>query len=354
MIARTRSSSTRTSPISDAGPTRTFSQPGGSPASAIELREEQRGERRLRRGLEHDRAAGGERGRDLVRDEVEREVEGRDRADDADRLPQREGELPCAGLRRVHRHHLAGELARLDRGEREGGHRARGLDAGGLERLAGLGRDRLRDLLVAAAEVARDADEDLGALVRRQRLPHRRLGGVDRPPGLGGARLRDPPDDVAGVGGAHLDPVAGLDPLAADQQLLLGRCRRHPLSLCSGLWPSGSADRRRRSQPDRAAERLACGDARRRARGAGAERPRRPPRPRSGRGRGRPDGLRHADRRAGLEHRPDGADGRRLARDGVRHDGRPPVRLVDADELQRRRRDLGRASSTSSSRRASR
>ena len=35
VIARTRSSSTRTSPISDAGPTRTFSQPGGSSASAI-------------------------------------------------------------------------------------------------------------------------------------------------------------------------------------------------------------------------------------------------------------------------------------------------------------------------------
>ena len=33
VIARTRSSSTRTSPISEAGPTRTLSQPGGSPAS---------------------------------------------------------------------------------------------------------------------------------------------------------------------------------------------------------------------------------------------------------------------------------------------------------------------------------
>ena len=46
--------------------------------------------------------------------------------------------------------------------------------------------------------------------------------------------------------------------------------------------------------------------------------------------------MRHADRRAGLEHRPDGADGRRLARDRVRHDGGPAVRLVHADELQRR------------------
>ena len=61
---------------------------------------------------------------------------------------------------------------------------------------------------------------------------------------------------------------------------------------------------------------------------------------RSRRGRGRPARLRHADRRAGLEHRPDGADGRRLARDRLRDDGRPPVRLLDADELQRRRRDL--------------
>ena len=51
----------------------------------LELGEEKRGERRLRRRLQDDRAAGGERRRDLVRDEVEREVERRDRADDADR-----------------------------------------------------------------------------------------------------------------------------------------------------------------------------------------------------------------------------------------------------------------------------
>ena len=151
----------------------------------LELREQQRGEGRLRGGLQHDGAAGRERGRDLVRDEVEREVERRDRADDADRPPERERELPGARLRGVHRHHLAGQLARLDRGHRVRRHRARRLDPRRLERLAGLGRDRLRDLLVAAAEVAGDADEDLGALVRRQRLAHGRLGGVDRPPCLG-------------------------------------------------------------------------------------------------------------------------------------------------------------------------
>src|SRR5881227_2974117 len=62
VIIRTRSSSTRTSPISAEGR-----------------------ERRLAGGLEHDRAARGEGGSQLVRDEVAREVEGRDRADDPDR-----------------------------------------------------------------------------------------------------------------------------------------------------------------------------------------------------------------------------------------------------------------------------
>ena len=81
-------------------------------------------------------------------------------------------------------------------------------------------------------------------------------------------------------------------------------------------------------------------DPRRRARGSGSERAPCSARRRSGRGRGRPDGLRDPDRRAGLEHRPDGADGRRLAGDGGRHDRRPAVRLVDADELQRGDGDL--------------
>ena len=136
VISLTRSSPTRTSPISDAGPTTTLSQPPGSPASSSSSARKQRRERRLARGLQHDGAAGGERGRDLVRDEVAGEVERRDRSDDADRLAQREAELSLARLRAVHRDHLAGELAGLDRGERVGRHRARSLDARRLDRLA--------------------------------------------------------------------------------------------------------------------------------------------------------------------------------------------------------------------------
>ena len=50
--------------------------------------------------------------------------------------------------------------------------------------------------------------------------------------------------------------------------------------------------------------------------------------------RGSPVGLRDAGRRAGLEHRPQRRPHRGLARLGLRHDRRPAVRVVDADELQ--------------------
>ncbi len=65
--------------------------------------ERERRERSLARGLQHHRAAGRDRGCELVRDEVEREVERADRADDADRHAQRERELAFAGRARVHR-----------------------------------------------------------------------------------------------------------------------------------------------------------------------------------------------------------------------------------------------------------
>ena len=63
-----------------------LSTPVGTPASMRELGDRQRAERRLRRGLDHDGAAGRERGRHLPRDHGDREIPGRDRGDDADRL----------------------------------------------------------------------------------------------------------------------------------------------------------------------------------------------------------------------------------------------------------------------------
>ena len=200
----------------------------------LELGEQERRERRLRRRLQHDRAACREGRRDLVRDEVEREVERRDRADDADRHAERERELSLAGLRPVHRDHLAGERSRHDCGEGVGRHRARRLDARRLHRLAGLLRDRAGDLLVPAAERTGDLDEDLRALVRGQRVLERAGRGVERAARLVGAALRDAADHLARVRRAHVDPLAGLDPLAGDEQLPFGGRRSHAASLGLG------------------------------------------------------------------------------------------------------------------------
>ena len=145
----------------------------------------------------------------------------------ADRLSERERELALAGLGRVHRHHLAGELARLDRGEGVRGHRPAGLDLGGLQRLPGLAADLGGDLVMAAGDSGHDLDEDLGPLVGRERVGHGLLGGVDRGLRLGGAGLGHASDDLTRIGRAHLEPVARLDPFAADQELPFGRRYAH-------------------------------------------------------------------------------------------------------------------------------
>ena len=84
----------------------------GAPASADALGQQERRQRRLRRGLEHDGAAARERGRDLVGDEVEREVErARWRAPAP---PARAPSCPSSRARRrrdVEGHHLADDAA---------------------------------------------------------------------------------------------------------------------------------------------------------------------------------------------------------------------------------------------------
>src|SRR3954468_3620668 len=67
------------------GPDEDVEPAGRKTRFLLELREEQSRERCLARRLEDDRTARGERGCQLVCDEVAREVEGRDRADDPDR-----------------------------------------------------------------------------------------------------------------------------------------------------------------------------------------------------------------------------------------------------------------------------
>ena len=66
--------------------------PAGRPTSS-HSREIQHGKRRLLRGLDHHRAAGGEGGGHLPRRHVERPVPGHDRCNDADGLPHGPGKM---------------------------------------------------------------------------------------------------------------------------------------------------------------------------------------------------------------------------------------------------------------------
>ena len=129
-----------------------------------QLGEGDRRQRRLAGGLEHHRAAGGDGRGQLVGDQVEREVERRDRADDADRHAQGEADLALAGGGGVERHHLTVERARLGGGEPERADRPLRLGAGGPDRLGGLGGDDAGEALLLLGERHRGAVEHLGPL----------------------------------------------------------------------------------------------------------------------------------------------------------------------------------------------
>ena len=181
----------------------------------LELGEEERGERRRRRRLQHDGAACGERGRDLVRDEVEREVERRDRADDPDRqaaastraFPRPQRTRPSAPSR---------PRACAPRRPRTCRSRPRAAPRPALPSAAcpASAADDLGRFLLPLVEQPRGQIEDPRALVRRQRIAHRALGGIERPARLRGASLRDATDDFARERGADVGPVARLDALA--------------------------------------------------------------------------------------------------------------------------------------------
>ena len=103
VIAPMRSSSTMALPTSDPGPADDL-QPVLRQARVVEdLGQLDRGDRRLAGGLQHDRVAGGDRGPELVGDEVEREVEGADRADDAVGDADHDAELALARRAGLHR-----------------------------------------------------------------------------------------------------------------------------------------------------------------------------------------------------------------------------------------------------------
>jgi len=161
-------------------------------------REQQRRERRGGGRLEHHGASGGDRGGDLVGHEVQREVERCDGADHTHGLLQHHAEVTGAGGAAVHRHHLAGQRARLHGRERERVDAAGGLPTRLFDRLPGFQADGACEGLGALGDEAGRAFQDRGALVgRRGREVATRLGdgGID----VVGTTAGDGRDGVAGV-----------------------------------------------------------------------------------------------------------------------------------------------------------
>ena len=83
-------------------PVTMLTTPSGKPASLNQFAETQRRERRLFGRLQHDRAAGGQRRRELPGRHHQREIPRYDLADDADRLAQCI-DVPIAGARHLNR-----------------------------------------------------------------------------------------------------------------------------------------------------------------------------------------------------------------------------------------------------------
>ena len=154
--------------------------------------------------------------------------------------------FPSPAGRRVHRHDLAGEPARLDSGEREGGGRALCLDPGRLQRLARLGGDRSAPPPPARSSSSRAVASRIRARsCAGSGVAHRALRGVERPPRLGCAASGDAPDELARVRRAHLGPVAGLHRSTVDQQRMIGIDRRpSSATLIFPRGPESSPDRR--------------------------------------------------------------------------------------------------------------
>ncbi len=207
----------------------------GQPGLGEDLGHREQRQRGLRGGLQHDGAAGQQRGAELVGGQEERHVPRRDGGDDADRLAQHHrlavdpvaevapGELVGGAGEVLERRHRGAVLHHVD----------------DRRRLSGLGGQQELQLVGALLQDLDGAAEHRGALLRRHVRPRALVeglaggsaGGVDV--GLGGQRHLA--DQFAGGRRVHLDDLGGrrLDPLAADEQLVpLGLERG---ALCHGV-----------------------------------------------------------------------------------------------------------------------
>ena len=166
----------RASPMTPPGPLTTLRTPSGSPASAASSASRSARQRRLARGLEHDRVARRERRPELPGGDDQRVVPGHDRGDHADRLAGDERQRVRSG-----RADLAVDLVDRLRVPLEGRGGARDVHPERVaDRLADVERLEQRQLVEVLADELRQPQQD--ALARGRRLV-RPAPVVERPAG---------------------------------------------------------------------------------------------------------------------------------------------------------------------------
>jgi hypothetical protein len=176
-----------------------------------------------------------------VGDEVQREVEGRDAVDDADREAPSETDVPAAGRERVDVEHLAAGVARGlgGGGERDDG--AGDLGLGERHGLARLGDDRVDELVAPALDARGGLGEDGRALERRQPPRHveRRVRRGQRVIQLPLVGRRDVGHPLIGERVNDRRRARRADPLAADKHLAQFGFASHRLILPPRRCPRG-------------------------------------------------------------------------------------------------------------------
>lgn len=171
------------------------------------LDESDGGERRLRGRLQDDRATGGDRRSDLVRHQIQREVEGCDGTDDTDRHPKGEPDLAFAGRQRIEGHDVPGEFARFSGRELKSSDRPIDLDSSRAERFGGLRGHDSREFLTSFGEHDRRAIED--GCPSMERKADRSTGRPDRSIDVVGRAGGNGSDDGTVERVANLDDRSG-------------------------------------------------------------------------------------------------------------------------------------------------
>ena len=151
------------------------------PDAVDDLRDGQHRERVLRRRLEDDRAARGDRRRDLVGGEVEREVERADARDRADREAAGDADPALRRGHQIERDHLAVHPLGLLGAEPERQRRPIDLDERVADGLAGLEAQDPPELLAPGLDAVADLAQRAAPLVGRQhsRVLEGRHGSLD-------------------------------------------------------------------------------------------------------------------------------------------------------------------------------